>query len=178
MPAAREPMSLLGRAEVGLEWLLRFAVGAIMIVAVALNFANVVARYLFFSPFIWAEETLQFLNVWAVLLGAAVVTRRDLHLKMDALYSAVPARVRRGFDAVGAALAVIVGFYVTAQSFDMIRMLSTTGQRSVIARVPMDLMYLAIPLGFGSGVLFVVLGLHGLRRAHRAAGAAATPGVV
>lgn len=178
MSAAREPMSLLSRAEVGLERLLRFVVGAIMIVAVAINFANVVARYLFLSPFIWAEETMQFLNVWAVLLGAAVVTRRDLHLKMDALYSAVPAPVRRVLDAVGAVLAVAVALYVTAQSFDMIRMLYATGQRSVIARVPMDLMYLAIPLGFGSGALFVVLRLRALRRASRAADASAAPEVV
>lgn len=178
MSAAREPMSLLSRAEVGLERLLRFVVGVIMIAAVTINFANVVARYVFLSPFIWAEETMQFLNVWAVLLGAAVVTRRNSHLKMDALYGAVPPTVRRVLDAVGAVLAVAVGLYVTAQSFDMIRMLSATGQRSVIARVPMDLMYLAIPLGFGSGVLFVVLGLRGLRRARRAAEAPAAPEVV
>lgn len=121
---------------------------------------------------------MQFLNVWAVLLGAAVVTRRDTHLKMDALYGAVPPRVRRALDALGAVLAVAVALYVTAQSFDMIRMLFATGQRSVIARVPMDLMYLAIPLGFGSGALFVVLGLRGLRRTRRAADASAGSEVV
>ena len=174
MSAAREPMSLLGRAEVGLERLLRVVVGAIMIAVVVINFANVVARYLFFRPFIWAEETMQFLNVWAVLLGAAVVTRHNSHLKMDALSSAVPPAVRRVLDAVGAGLAVVVALYVSAQSFDMIRMLYATGQRSVIARVPMDLMYLAIPLGFGCGALFVVLRLRGLRRARRAASASAT----
>ena len=171
-------MSLLGRAEVGLERLLRFVVGAIMLVAVAINFANVVSRYVFLSPFIWAEETMQFLNVWAVLLGAAVMTRHNSHLKMDALYSAVPPTVRRVLDALGAVLAVAVAFYVIAQSFDMIRMLSATGQRSVIARVPMNLMYLAIPLGFGSGALFVVLWLRGLRRARRAADASAAPEIV
>jgi len=178
MPAVREPMSLLSRAEVGLERLLRFVIGAIMIAAVALNFANVVARYVFLSPFIWAEETMQFLNVWAVLLGAAVVTRRNLHLKMDALYGAVPPTVRRVLDAVSVVLAVAVAFYVIAQSLDMIRMLSATGQRSVIARVPMDLMYLAIPLGFGSGALFLILRLLALRRARRAADAPAAPEIV
>lgn len=178
MSAAREPTSLLDRAELGLERLLRFVVGAIMIAAVVINFANVVARYLFFSPFIWAEETMQFLNVWAVLLGAAVVTRRNTHLKMDALYGAVPPRVRRGLDAIAAGLAVVVALYVSAQSYDMIRMLYATGQRSVIARVPMNLMYLAIPLGFGSGALFVVLQLRASRRARRAADVSAPPEVV
>jgi TRAP-type C4-dicarboxylate transport system permease small subunit len=166
-------MSLLHRAETALDRLLRFAVGAIMIVAVVVNFANVVARYVFLRPFIWAEETMQFLNVWAVLLGAAVVTRTDSHLKMDALYNWMPPRARRGLDAGSGVLGVAVALYVIAQSVEMIRMLATTGQRSVIARVPMNLMYLAVPLGFGASALFAILRIHRGRRARRAADAAA-----
>ena len=171
-------MSRLGRAETALDRLLRFVVGAIMILAVVINFANVVARYVLLRPFIWAEETMQFLNVWAVLLGAAVVTRMGTHLKMDALYNLTSPAARRVLDAWGSVLGVAVALYVIAQSVDMIRMLAATGQRSVIARVPMNLMYLAIPLGFGFGVLFAVLRFHSRRRARRAAEAAAAPEVV
>ena len=170
-------MSRLRRAEGALDQLLRFVVGAIMILAVLINFANVVARYVFLRPFIWAEETMQFLNVWAVLLGAAVVTRTDSHLKMDALYRLFPPAGRRVLDAFGSVLGVAVAIYVIAQSFDMIRMLAWTGQRSVIARVPMHLMYLAIPLGFGFIALFAVLRIRSRRRARRADAAAADPEV-
>jgi TRAP-type C4-dicarboxylate transport system permease small subunit len=168
-------MSLLRRAETALDRLLRFVVGAIMILAVLINFANVVARYVFLRPFIWAEETMQFLNVWAVLLGAAVVTRMDSHLRMDALHHAISPAARRVLDALGGVLAVAVALYIIVQSVDMIRMLAATGQRSVIARVPMNLMYLAIPLGFASGALFAVLRIRWRRRSRRAAEAAAAP---
>src|SRR5262245_3760526 len=174
---ARGPRSPLRRTETVLDRLLRFVVGAIMLLAVLINFANVVARYVFLRPFIWAEEAMQFLNVWAVLLGTAVVTRTDSHLKMDALLTVLSPALRRALDALGAVLGVTVALYVVAQSVGMIRMLATTGQRSVIAGVPMDLMYLAIPLGFGTGALFAVLGIY-RRRSRRAGEAAAKPEVV
>lgn len=128
-----------------------------MIGAVLINFANVVGRYLFLRPFIWAEEIMQFLNIWVVMLGAAVVTRNGAHLKMDAVYSLVPPPARRVLDALTNVVALAVSLYVIVQSIQMIRMLAATGQRSVIARLPMNVMYTAIPLGFGLTILFLLL---------------------
>ena len=47
----------------------------VMITAVLLNFANVVGRYVLLQPIVVAEEVLQFMNVWVVMLGAATITR-------------------------------------------------------------------------------------------------------
>jgi C4-dicarboxylate transporter DctQ subunit len=117
----------------------------------------VVGRYVFFRPFIWAEEVMQFLNIWVVMLGAAVITRNGTHLKMDAVYNLIPARARRALDALTNLLVLAVSLYVIAQASQMIQMLTATGQRSVIARVPMNLMYSAIPFGFGCAILFLLL---------------------
>lgn len=147
----------VARAELLITRLLQLVVGAIMIGAVLINFANVVGRYLFLRPFIWAEEIMQFLNIWVVMLGAAVITRNGAHLKMDAVYNLVPPPARRILDALTNVLALAVSLYVIVQSIQMIRMLAATGQRSVIARLPMNVMYTAIPLGFGLTVLFLLL---------------------
>src|SRR5688572_29183743 len=109
-------MSPLARVEAGLERLLRVAVGALMVAAVTINFANVIARYLALRPFVWAEETMQFLNVWTVMLGAAVVTRGAAHLRMDAVYVVVPSRVRRVLDAFTTLVAFVVAVYVIVQT--------------------------------------------------------------
>jgi TRAP-type C4-dicarboxylate transport system permease small subunit len=150
-------MAIAARAELLIARLLQLVVGATMLGAVVINFANVVARYLFLRPFIWAEEVMQFLNIWVVMLGAAVITRNGGHLKMDAVYNLVPSAARRILDALTNLLALAVSLYVIVQAIQMIRMLATTGQRSVIARVPMDFMYTAIPLGFGFAILFLLL---------------------
>ena len=162
-------MALVARAELLLARLLQFLVATIMIAAVLINFANVVGRYAFLRPFIWAEEVMQFLNIWVVMLGAAVATRNRTHLKMDAVYTLVPHRARRVLDALAGVLALAVSICVIVQSIQMIQMLAATGQRSVIARLPMNVMYAAIPLGFGCAILFLLLGFWGLFRSRPSA---------
>jgi len=136
--------------------ILRGVVGALMLGAVGVNLANIVGRYVFARPFIWAEEVMQFLDVWAVMLGAAVITREASHLRMDALHHLASPRVRRALDLFADVVAFAVVTYVAVQSVDMIRMLTRTAQRSVIAGVPMNLMYAAILVGFGGSAVFLV----------------------
>lgn len=145
--------------EIVVTRLLQFLVGVIMIGAVLINFANVVGRYAFLRPFVWAEEVMQFLNIWVVMLGAAVITRNGTHLKMDAVSSSMSGGVRRILEAVTNVLTLAVCLYVIVQSLQMIRMLAATGQRSVIARFPMNVMYAAIPVGFGCAIFFLLLWL-------------------
>jgi TRAP-type C4-dicarboxylate transport system permease small subunit len=164
------------RLETALVRILRSLVGSLMLSAVAINFANVIGRYLFGRPFIWAEEVMQFMNIWAVMLGAAIITFNGTHLRMDAFYQMVPRGVRRLLDALTSLLAIVVSGYIIYQSVQMVGMLSATGQRSVIARVPMNLMYLAVPLGFACTILFLVLWLYRLCRGREPAPEATGPG--
>ena len=145
------------RADRGLTGLLRSLVGAMMLAAIVINFANVIARYILLRPFPWAEESMQFLDVWMVMLGAAVITRNGEHLRMDALYHFAPAALRRVLDAFSALLAVAISLYVVVQSVQVVQLLTRTGQRSVIARIPMNLMYTSVLLGFGLGAFFLIL---------------------
>ena len=150
-------MSLPASLARRIEQALRLVVGAFMVAAVAINFANVLGRYVFVHPFVWAEEVMQLLHVWIVMLGAAVVTRSSEHLRMDALYHFSPPPIRRALDLLTDVVALVVTVYVILQALDMVRMLSGTGQRTVIAGVPMNFMYLSIPIGFGCGTLFLIL---------------------
>ncbi len=157
-------MQTNNRLELALIRPLRFTVGGLMLAAVLVNFANVVGRYVFAKPFVWGEEVMQFMNVWSVMLGAAVITCNGAHLRMDAFYNRASRGVRRVLDILTNLLAIAVYLYVIYQSLQMIRMLASTGQRSVIARIPMNLMYAVIPLGFGFGALFLALWLYRIWR--------------
>jgi TRAP-type C4-dicarboxylate transport system permease small subunit len=152
MPAG--PALTIDRSLTGL---LRSVAGAMMLAAILVNFANVIARYVFLRPFPWAEETMQFLDVWMVMLGAAVITRNGEHLRMDALFLFVPAGVRRALDALNTLLGIVLCLYVVVQAVQVVRLLSSTGQRSVIARIPMNVMYTSVVFGFGLAALFPVL---------------------
>jgi TRAP-type C4-dicarboxylate transport system permease small subunit len=68
------------------------------LIAVGLNFANVVGRYVFFRPIASAEEIMLFLLVGTVFLGNAVISFEGKQLRMDVILHALPSAMRRAFD--------------------------------------------------------------------------------
>jgi len=67
----------------GLVTIPRLILGTLILVGIAINFANVIGRYLFQAPIIWAEEIMIYIMIWAVLAGAVLVSWDGNHLKMD-----------------------------------------------------------------------------------------------
>ena len=82
-------------AKWGEGWLFKSSIGShvpssscwhsLFIVAVLLNFTNVVGRYLFGISLLGSDEVQVFIMVGMTFLGAVVVTRRNQHLRMDVL---------------------------------------------------------------------------------------------
>jgi C4-dicarboxylate transporter DctQ subunit len=116
-----------------------------------------VGRYVFLKPFVWAEEVMQFMHVWMVMLGATVLTSQGAHLRMDAVYILAAPQVRRALDIVTNLLGVLVSLALLVSATQIMQMLATNDQRSVIARLPMALVYAVIPLSFGCGILLLGL---------------------
>ena len=61
---------------------------------------EVVARYFFNSPTIWARETVMFLLGGYALLGGAYVLRHEAHVSMDILYQRLSQRRRAILDLI------------------------------------------------------------------------------
>ena len=137
--------------------MIRAALGALILVGVGINFANVVGRYVFLKPIIWAEEILVFIMVWCVMLGATLVTWENQHLRMDAVYHLAPPRVRRWLNLLSTLAFLVAGVFLLVQSVRVVAVIAGTGQRSVVAEIPMVIPYSAIPLSFGLIVLALIL---------------------
>src|SRR5260370_685881 len=102
------------------------------IFGVLLNFANVVGRYLLGLSLLGADEVQIFIMVAMTFLGAAVVTRRNLHLRMDVLVRFLPASARVALRvAEQVLLAALAGFVLTQSYFYALQMWRGGAQRSV-----------------------------------------------
>ena len=66
----------------GINRLLEFIMGTLMVVLVAVTFMEVVRRYLFNNPTSWSSELCRFLLIWMTFTGASIVTRLSTHLSM------------------------------------------------------------------------------------------------
>ena len=118
------------------------------IAAVLLNFANVVGRYLFGISLLGSDEVQIFIMVGMTFIGAAVVTRRNLHLRMDVLLRFLPAPVRMLLRVVEQLLLIALAGFVLTQSYFYARQMLRIGRTSDMAGVPMWIPHGTVALGF------------------------------
>ncbi len=146
----------------------RAAIGAIILVAIAINFANIVGRYVFFAPLPWAEEVLIFLVVWGVFLGSIAVSYDNRHLVMDLFVQLFPSWVRGTLEVV--TLVMLVGFcgFVFVQAWTIVSLMARISQVSIAAGIPMTIPYAAFLVGFGLIAVGAVAGAYVRWQAARA----------
>jgi TRAP-type C4-dicarboxylate transport system permease small subunit len=126
------------------------------IVAVLLNFGNVVGRYVFGVSLLGSDEVQVFIMVGMTFLGAVVVTRRNQHLRMDVLVGFMPASVRVLLRFAEQLLLAVLAAFLLTQSFFYARQMFRLGRTSDMAGVPMWIPHGTIALGFGL-ILIVAL---------------------
>ena len=124
------------------------ALALAFIVAVLLNFGNVVGRYLFGVSMLASDEVLVFVMVAMTFLGAVVVTRRNAHLRMDVLVQFMPAWLRLGLRLAEQLLLLTLAGYVVSQSYFYASQMFRIGRRSDMAGIPMWIPHGTLVLGF------------------------------
>ena len=135
---------LLDRMVQAIELLLALA----FIAAVLLNFTNVLGRYLLGVSLLGSDEVQVFIIVAMTFLGAAVVARRQEHLRMDVLVKHAPQPLRfmlRIFEQI--LLIVLAGFVVRQSAFYATQMFRL-GRTSDMASIPMWIPHGTVTLGF------------------------------
>jgi TRAP-type C4-dicarboxylate transport system permease small subunit len=127
----------------------------LMLVAVALNAANITGRYVFFRPIESAEEVMLFLLVGTVFLGNAVVDFEGRQLRMDVIIHALPPRLRRAFDLAADVTTIAVCATLIVLGWPAVQMLAEFDQRSEAAEIPLVIPQALVPIGLGLTALLV-----------------------
>ncbi len=125
------------------------ALALAFICAVALNFGNVVGRYVFGVSLLGSDEIQIFIMVGMTFLGAAVVTRRNLHLRMDVLVRFLPGPIQRLLWIGEQLLLIALAAFVLTQSYLYAWRMMSIGRTSDMAGIPMWIPHGTLALGFG-----------------------------
>jgi len=148
-----------GQAE---EWL---AIGLVAAMAVVVNL-QIVARYLFDSPFIWCEEVARLILVWLTFVAAAALIRRGGDIAVDTFVDMLPRDARHRVLAARDVLMIAVFGLVAWQGFRLAR--AVAGMPLVATEWPTSLLAWPVVVGCLLIVLHVALRLlHALSTAHR-----------
>ncbi len=138
-------MQIFSKLVRGLAWIAAF----LFVAAGVMLTYEVVARYFFTKPTIWAAELSQMCLIWGSLIAMAWALGERRHIAVDAVVSHLSPAVRRWTDA--AAMLVIVGLSAVVvwkgwdiflDSFERGR---TTGS---MLDLPSWVAELAVPFGF------------------------------
>ncbi|MDT8325917.1 MAG: TRAP transporter small permease [Roseovarius sp.] len=138
------------RLVLGLAWLaaVLFTVAGVMLTY------EVLARYFFIRPTVWAAELSQLCLIWGCLIGMAWLLSARRHIAVDAVIQLLPPGAQRWIEAaamlVVAAFSAMVtwkGWDIFLDSFERGR---TTGS---LLDLPSWVVEFAVPLGFA--LLFI-----------------------
>ena len=122
--------------------------GALFLIAVVLNFVNVIGRYVFGMPVFWAEEALTFTVIWIVFLVVGAITYRGAHLNMDLLFSRLPSAVQRVIRVCIALALVVCTVYTAAQSWTVVKLHYLTHGVTAGTNIPLVIPHSALLFGF------------------------------
>jgi C4-dicarboxylate transporter DctQ subunit len=124
------------------------ALAIAFIAAVLLNFTNVIGRYLLGLSLLGSDEVQVFVMVGMTFLGAAIVTRRDQHLRMDVLVRFLPVPLQQLLRIAEQALLIVLAGFVLTQSYFYASQMLRIGRTSDMAGVPMWIPHSTVALGF------------------------------
>ena len=127
--------------------------GACLVIVVAINGANVVARYVFYQPFSWAEEAMVYVMIAGVFWGGAGVAWRQVDIHIDAFVNLTTGRVRAILHVLATLIAIVILCLLFLMSLRVTSQLYSFGQRNDALDMPVWIPHTA----FASGVLLIIL---------------------
>ena len=146
---------MLNRAHLMIERILDRAVAMLLrvlalafILAVLLNFANVIGRYVLGSSILWADEVEMLILVLITFLGTIVVSWRRQHLRMDVIFQMLPERLRIVIRSIEMIVVVVLAALVASQSYAYAAQMLMLGRVSDNAGIPMWMPHMAVAAGF------------------------------
>lgn len=110
---------------------------------------EVICRYFFRAPTIWAQETSIYLFIWTMLAGSAYTLQKGKHVRIDLLIEHLSPRTQYILEMITSFVGMVFCAIVSWQAYEMIA--ASVGYNKVSAtllRVPMWIPQMALLLGF------------------------------
>jgi TRAP-type C4-dicarboxylate transport system permease small subunit len=128
-----------------------------LICAIVLDFINVVGRYFSGFTILGVDEIEIYVLIWIAFIGAAVVTWRREHLRMDVLLHALPAPARDFIARLEMVVMFVAATFVAYQALLYVDKMFTLGAVSDILGIPTWIPHTAVFLSFFAIALIVLV---------------------
>lgn len=115
---------------------------AIMIVVIVYQ---VILRYVFSASNAWSEELARYLFIYDVMIAAAIATRKNSHLQIDAFINLLKPKTKAIYTITATAVGIV--FLVFLLGYSMILCQAAADNISAGLKIPMSIPYACMPIG-------------------------------
>lgn len=114
---------------------------------------QIIRRYIFNSSLSWSEEFCRYCFIWFMFVANSYSIKLRSDLRVDAVIAMLPKGARKAVDFVDLMISFLLTLFLFKCSFATVEYVLSTGERSVGLRLPMYIVYLSMPVGFGMSVV-------------------------
>jgi len=122
------------------------AVGVLVMASISV--ANVIGRFAFGESLYFTEELNRFLVVLITFVGIGYAARKGRHIRMSAIYDALPDWGRKTLMVVIALATAAAMFTLAWYAYVYVDKVAATGRVAPSLQVPLYLTFLWVPVGF------------------------------
>lgn len=115
--------------------------------SVALVFIQVIMRYVFKNSLTWSEELARYLYIWQTWIGISYAARNGSHLRITMIRDRLPEKGKQILELIVTLIWIAFGIFVIVMGAQAVSTIASYGQKSAALQIPMQICYIAIPVG-------------------------------
>lgn len=137
-------------------------IGLMLIGIMVIVFVQTFTRYVIFYSIPWSEEASRYLFVGMILLGINIGVSQDLMVRIDLIDNFLSEKAKKILEIGRQIIALIISVVFFYSTFDMIRIGGY--QMSPALRIPMNVMYGILCIGFLLASISVAFKLYDMKK--------------
>lgn len=112
-----------------------------------LTFQEVILRYVFNTGWGGSYEITTMSLIWCAFIGASLGIKENIHIGVDVLVKKFGPKTQRILIIVSIFFCILFGIVVAVKGFEFSQFISRSNLLSRDLRIPMEIGYLAVPVG-------------------------------
>ena len=120
---------------------------ALLGLASYLTFQEVILRYVFGTGWSGSYEITIMSLIWCTFIGISLGVRENIHIGVDLLVKKFPPKTQQVLVFISIFLCILFGVIVTVKGFAFAGFISRSHLLSRDLRIPMEIGYMAVPVG-------------------------------
>lgn len=137
-------------------------IGLMLVAIMIIIFVQTFTRYVIFYSIPWSEEASRYLFVGMILLGINLGVSQDLMVRIDLIDNFLSEKTKKILEVGRQIIALIISMVFFYSTFGMIRIGGY--QMSPALRLPMNVMYGTLCVGFLLTIISVIFKLYDMKK--------------